>query len=98
MHYATTKAGIVALTKALASEFIGKGVRANSVAPGPIWSPLNPSGGASQEKVAHFGSGNSFGRPGRPVELAPIHVLLASPEVSCIIGDVYGLKSGAGIA
>lgn len=98
MHYATTKAGIVAFTKALASELIDKGIRVNSVAPGPIWSPLNPSGGASQEKVANFGGGSEFGRPGQPVELAPVYVLLGSQEGSYITGEVYGVTGGAGIA
>ncbi len=98
MHYATTKAGIVAFTKGLASELIEKGIRVNSVAPGPIWSPLNPSGGASQEKVANFGGSSEFGRPGQPVELAPVYVLLASQEGSYITGEVYGITGGSGIA
>ncbi|GGL58113.1 SDR family oxidoreductase [Wenxinia marina] len=98
MHYATTKAGIVAFTKALASELIGKGIRANAVAPGPFWSPLNPSGGAPQEKVEKFGGGSTFGRPGQPVEIAPVYVLLASQEGSYITGEVYGVTGGAGIA
>ncbi|MCQ0970477.1 SDR family oxidoreductase [Paracoccus sp. TK19116] len=98
MHYATTKAGIVAFTKALASELIEKGIRVNAVAPGPIWSPLNPSGGASQDKVKDFGAGSTFGRPGQPVELAPVYVLLASQEGSYITGEVYGVTGGTGIA
>ena len=98
MHYATTKAGIVAFTKALASELIEKGIRANSVAPGPIWTPLNPSGGSSQEKVQQFGGSSAFGRPGQPVELAPVYVLLASQEGSYITGEVYGITGGTGIA
>jgi NAD(P)-dependent dehydrogenase (short-subunit alcohol dehydrogenase family) len=98
MHYATTKAGIVAFTKALASELIEKGIRVNSVAPGPFWSPLNPSGGSSQEKVENFGGGSAFGRPGQPVELAPVYVLLASQEGSYITGEVYGVTGGSGIA
>jgi NAD(P)-dependent dehydrogenase (short-subunit alcohol dehydrogenase family) len=98
MHYATTKAGIVAFTKGLADELIGKGIRANAVAPGPFWSPLNPSGGSSQEKVQKFGGGSAFGRPGQPVEIAPVYVLLASQEGSYITGEVYGVTGGAGIA
>jgi NAD(P)-dependent dehydrogenase (short-subunit alcohol dehydrogenase family) len=97
MQYATTKAGIVAFTKALADVLIERGIRANSVAPGPFWSPLNPSGGASQEKVQKFGGGSAFGRPGQPVEIAPIYVLLASQEGSYITGEVYGVTGGAGI-
>ena len=98
MHYATTKAGIVAFTKALADELIGKGIRVNAVAPGPFWSPLNPSGGSSQEKVQKFGQGSAFGRPGQPVEIAPVYVLLASQEGSYITGEVYGVTGGEGIA
>ncbi len=98
MHYATTKAGIVAFTKGLADELMEKGIRVNAVAPGPFWSPLNPSGGSSQEKVRKFGGGSAFGRPGQPVEIAPVYVLLASQEGSYITGEVYGVTGGAGIA
>lgn len=98
MHYATTKAGIVAFTKALATELIEKGIRANAVAPGPFWTPLNPSGGSSQEKVKSFGGQSAFGRPGQPVEIAPVYVLLASQEGSYITGEVYGVTGGEGIA
>jgi NAD(P)-dependent dehydrogenase (short-subunit alcohol dehydrogenase family) len=98
MHYATTKAGIVALSKALAEELIEKGIRVNAVAPGPFWTPLNPSGGSSQQKVEKFGGGSTFGRPGQPVEIAPVYVLLASQEGSYITGEVYGVTGGAGIA
>lgn len=98
MHYATTKAGIVAFAKGLAKELIGKGIRVNAVAPGPFWTPLNPSGGSSQEKVENFGGGSSFGRPGQPVEIAPVYVLLASQEGSYLTGEVYGATGGEGIA
>lgn len=98
LDYATTKAGIVAYTKALAKQVIEKGVRANVVAPGPFWTVLQPSGGQPDEKVAHFGENSDFGRPGQPVELAPVYVLLASPEASFINGEVYGVTGGKGIA
>jgi NAD(P)-dependent dehydrogenase (short-subunit alcohol dehydrogenase family) len=98
MHYAMTKAGIVAWIKGLASELIEKGIRSNAVAPGPFWTPLNPSGGSSQEKVKTFGQGSAFGRPGQPVEIAPVYVLLASQEGSYITGEVYGVTGGEGIA
>jgi NAD(P)-dependent dehydrogenase (short-subunit alcohol dehydrogenase family) len=98
MHYATTKAGIVAFTKALADVLIEKGIRANAVAPGPFWTPLNPSGGSSQEKVQTFGQASAFGRPGQPVEIAPVYVLLASQEGSYITGEVYGVTGGQGVA
>lgn len=98
LDYATTKAGIVAYTKALAAQLIEKGIRANVVAPGPFWTPLQPSGGQPQEKVMQFGSQSEFGRPGQPVEIAPVYVLLASQEGSYITGEVYGVTGGAGVA
>ncbi|GGE12334.1 dehydrogenase [Aureimonas endophytica] len=98
LDYATTKAGIVAYTKALAKQLIEKGIRANVVAPGPFWTALQSSGGQPQEKVQQFGGQSAFGRPGQPVELAPVYVLLASQEGSYISGEVYGVTGGAGIA
>ncbi|MDR6955549.1 NAD(P)-dependent dehydrogenase (short-subunit alcohol dehydrogenase family) [Ancylobacter sp. 3268] len=98
LDYATTKAGIVAYTKALAKQLIEKGIRANVVAPGPFWTALQPSGGQPNEKVQSFGKDSDFGRPGQPVELSPIYVLLASQEASFINGEVYGVTGGKGIA
>ena len=98
LDYATTKAGIVAYTKALAKQLIEKGVRANVVAPGPFWTVLQPSGGQPDEKVRKFGEHSAFGRPGQPVEVAPVYVLLASSEASFITGEVYGVTGGAGVA
>ena len=98
LDYATTKAGIVAYTKALAKQVIEKGIRANVVAPGPFWTVLQPSGGQPDEKVQQFGKDSDFGRPGQPVELAPVYVLLASQEASFINGEVYGVTGGKGIA
>jgi hypothetical protein len=98
LDYATTKAGIVAYTKSLAKQLIEKGIRANVVAPGPIWTPLQPSGGQTQNKVRKFGEESLFGRPGQPVELAPVYVLLASQEASYITGEVYGVTGGRGVA
>lgn len=98
LDYATTKAGIVAYTKALAKQMMEKGIRVNAVAPGPFWTALQPSGGQTQEKVTKFGEASAFGRPGQPVEIAPVYVLLASQEGSYITGEVYGVTGGAGIA
>jgi NAD(P)-dependent dehydrogenase (short-subunit alcohol dehydrogenase family) len=98
LDYATTKAGIVAYTKALSQQLIKKGVRANVVAPGPFWTVLQPSGGQPDEKVEKFGEQTDFGRPGQPVELAPIYVLLASQEGSYLNGEVYGATGGGGVA
>jgi NAD(P)-dependent dehydrogenase (short-subunit alcohol dehydrogenase family) len=98
LDYATTKAGIAAYTKALAEQLIEKGIRVNAVAPGPFWTVLQPSGGQFPEKVKTFGQDSAFGRPGQPVELAPIYVLLASQEASFITGEVFGVTGGKGIA
>jgi NAD(P)-dependent dehydrogenase (short-subunit alcohol dehydrogenase family) len=98
LDYATTKAGIVAYTKALAKQLIEKGIRANVVAPGPFWTALQASGGQPPEKVVKFGEESVYGRPGQPVEIAPVYVLLASQEASFINGEVYGVTGGAGIA
>lgn len=98
LDYATTKAAIVAYTKALAKQMIEKGVRVNAVAPGPFWTVLQPSGGQPQEKVEQFGARSAFGRPGQPVEIAPVYVLLASQEASFVTGEVWGVTGGAGIA
>lgn len=98
LDYATTKAGIVAYTKALSQQLIKQGVRANVVAPGPFWTVLQPSGGQPSDKVEKFGAQTDFGRPGQPVELAPIYVLLASQEGSYLNGEVYGAVGGGGVA
>ncbi|MCO6387417.1 SDR family oxidoreductase [Aliihoeflea sp. 40Bstr573] len=98
LDYATTKAGITAYTKALAKQLIEKGIRANVVAPGPFWTVLQPSGGQPEEKVKNFGKNSDFGRPGQPVEIAPLYVLLASQEGSFLIGEVLGATGGRGIA
>jgi hypothetical protein len=98
LDYATTKAGIVAFTKALSKQLIKRGVRVNAVAPGPFWTALQPSGGQTQEKVRRFGEHSALGRPGQPVEIAPVYVLLASQEASFITGEVYGVTGGEGIA
>ena len=98
LDYATTKAGIVAYTKALAKQLLEKGIRANVVAPGPFWPAVLASGGQPPEKVEQFGAQSAFGRPGQPVEIAPVYVLLASQEGSYISGEVYGVTGGAGVA
>lgn len=98
LDYAATKAGIVAYTKALAKQLINKGVRANVVAPGPFWTALQPSGGQPADAVTKFGEHSAYGRPGQPVEIASVYVLLASQEASYISGEVYGVTGGAGVA
>ncbi len=97
LPYAVSKGAFVALTKGLAEELIKKGIRVNAVAPGPIWSPLNTHG-SPPEKMHQFGENSAFGRPGQPIELAPVYVLLASDEASYITGEIYGVTGGEGIA
>lgn len=97
LPYAISKSAFVALTKTLSEELLKKGIRVNAVAPGPIWSPLNTHG-SPEEKMHHFGESSSLGRPGQPIELAPVYVLLASDEASYITGEIYGVTGGTGIA
>lgn len=96
LDYSITKAGIVAFVKALAKQMVHRGIRVNAVAPGPFWTPLQVSGGQTQEKLRSFGGDTPLGRPGQPVELAPIYVLLASADASYVTGQVYGATGGRG--
>jgi NAD(P)-dependent dehydrogenase (short-subunit alcohol dehydrogenase family) len=93
MDYATTKAGIVNFTRALASSLGEQGIRVNSVAPGPIWTPLIPAT-MPEEKVESFGTQTPLGRVGQPAELAPAYVFLASGKASYITGEVIGVTGG----
>ena len=94
LDYASTKAAITAFTKALAKQIASKGIRVNAVAPGPIWTPLQPSGGQPQEKIPSLGAQTPIGRAGQPAELAPIYVLLASQESSYVTAEIYGVTGG----
>jgi NAD(P)-dependent dehydrogenase (short-subunit alcohol dehydrogenase family) len=98
LDYSTTKAGIITFTKVLAKQLIEKGIRANAVAPGPFWTALQPSGGQPQDAIEKFGSSVPLGRPGQPVEIAPIYVFLASQEASYVTGETYGATGGTGLA
>jgi NAD(P)-dependent dehydrogenase (short-subunit alcohol dehydrogenase family) len=93
LDYATTKAGIVAFTKALGAGLAEKGIRVNSVAPGPIWTPLIPAT-MPDEKVESFGEQTPLGRAGQPAELAPAYVFFASQESSYVTGEVLGVTGG----
>lgn len=94
LDYAPSKAAIANFTHALAKQVAPKGIRVNAVAPGPFWTPLQPSGGQPQEKIPDFGSMVPLKRPGQPAECAPIYVLLASQESSFVTGEVYGVTGG----
>ncbi len=94
--YAQTKAATMNYVKSLAKQLGPKGIRVNGVAPGPIWTPLQVSGGASMEKLEKFGGQTPLGRPGQPAELASIYVQLAAADASYANGQVYGAAGGSG--
>ncbi|GLZ55448.1 SDR family oxidoreductase [Actinomycetospora sp. NBRC 106378] len=94
--YDTTKAGIANFTGALAQQYGPKGIRANSVAPGPIWTPLIPAT-MKPEDVEGFGTSTPLGRPGQPAELAPVYVMLASDESSYVSGARIAVTGGTPI-
>lgn len=94
LDYAATKGAITNFTRGLAQQLTPKGIRVNGVAPGPIWTPLQPSYGQSMEKLVEFGNDTPLERPGQPAELAPIYVFLASEEASYISGEVIGATGG----
>jgi len=94
LDYAATKSAIIAFTRGLAKQIASKGIRVNSVAPGPIWTPLQISGGQQQEKLPKFGQNTPLKRAGQPVELAGVYVFLASQESSYVTAEVYGVTGG----
>ncbi|WP_370663885.1 SDR family oxidoreductase [Massilia forsythiae] len=96
LAYATTKGAIANFSAGLAQSLAEKGIRVNSVAPGPIWTPLIPAT-LPPEKVATFGQETPMKRPGQPAELAPVYVLLASDEASYISGARYAVTGGTPI-
>ncbi|OLR92949.1 SDR family oxidoreductase [Actinokineospora bangkokensis] len=93
LDYATTKAGIVNFTKGLSQDLAEKGIRVNSVAPGPIWTPLIPAT-MNEDSVADFGKQTPLGRAGQPAELAPAYVFFASQESSYVTGEVLAVTGG----
>jgi NAD(P)-dependent dehydrogenase (short-subunit alcohol dehydrogenase family) len=93
LAYATTKGAIVNFTKGLAQEVIEKGIRVNSVAPGPVWTPLIVST-MPPEQTSKFGQDTPLERAAQPAELAPAFVFLASQESSYITGEVIGVTGG----
>ena len=95
--YAQTKAATTNYVRSLAKQLAPKGIRVNAVAPGPIWTPLQVSGGATMEKLEKFGSMAPMGRPGQPAELGSIYVQLAASDASYATGQVYGAMGGGGL-
>lgn len=94
--YAQTKAANTSYVRSLAKQLGPKGIRVNGVAPGPVWTPLQVSGGATEEKQKNFGADTVFGRPGQPAELGSIYVQLAANDASFSTGQIYGAAGGTG--
>lgn len=94
LDYATTKAAINTFSKSLAQQVADKGIRVNVVAPGPVWTPLQVSGGQPEEVLKDFGAKTPLNRPGQPAEMAPAYVFLASQESSYISGETLNANGG----
>ena len=94
LDYAATKAAILNYSRGLAKQVAEKGIRVNIVAPGPIWTALQISGGQTQDKIPQFGQQTPMKRAGQPAELAPVYVYLASQESSYVTAEVHGVCGG----
>lgn len=94
LDYSATKGAITAFTRSLALNLVDKGIRVNGVAPGPIWTPLNPSGGQPPEKIPEFGKKTPMKRPGQPNEVAPCFLFLACDDASYMTGQVLHPDGG----
>jgi len=94
VDYAATKAVVLSFTRSLAKQLASKGIRVNAIAPGPFWTPLQPSGGQPPDALPKFSADTPMGRCGQPAEIAPLYVLLASGEDSCTTGQVFGATGG----
>jgi NAD(P)-dependent dehydrogenase (short-subunit alcohol dehydrogenase family) len=94
LDYSATKGAITAFTRSLALNLVKQGIRVNAVAPGPIWTPLNPFGGQPPEKVKEFGKSTPMGRPGQPNEVAPAFLFLACEDSSYMTAQVLHPDGG----
>jgi NAD(P)-dependent dehydrogenase (short-subunit alcohol dehydrogenase family) len=95
LDYSATKGAITAFTRSLSENLVKDGIRVNGVAPGPIWTPLNPMGGASPEKLKEFGKSTPMGRPGQPNEVAPAFLFLACEDSSYMTGQILHPDGGS---
>ncbi|MFD1716211.1 SDR family oxidoreductase [Georgenia deserti] len=95
LDYASTKAAINNFSKGLAQQLAPRGIRVNAVAPGPVWTPIQPSEGQPQEALPEFGQSTPLGRAAQPTEMAPAFVFLASPESSYVIGETLNVNGGS---
>ena len=98
LDYASTKFAINGFTRGLAKQLGPKGIRVNSVAPGPIWTSIQLAGGQPEEALPEFGQDEPLGRAGQPVELAPVYVFLASDKASYVTAQTYGVTGGTELA
>lgn len=96
VDYAMTRAAVLNFTKGLAKQLAPRGIRVNAVAPGPFWTPLQVSGGATPEKQRVFGESSPMGRPGQPAEIAGLYVAAADPLLSYSTGQIFGSTGGNG--
>ena len=94
LDYSSTKGAITAFTRSLSENLVADGIRVNAVAPGPIWTPLNPSGGSPKEEIKDFGKNTPMGRPGQPNEVAPAFLFLACEDSSYMSGQVLHPNGG----
>lgn len=94
LDYSATKGAITAFTRSLSQNLVGEGIRVNAVAPGPIWTPLNPFGGQPPEDIPDFGKDTPMGRPGQPNEVAPAFLFLACDDSSYMTGQVLHPNGG----
>lgn len=94
LDYSSTKGAITAFTRSLARNLVNDGIRVNAVAPGPIWTPLNPYGGQPKEKIPEFGKDTPIGRAGQPNEVAPCFLFLACEDSSYMIGQTLHPDGG----
>ncbi len=96
VDYALTRAAVLNFTKSMAKQLAPRGIRVNAVAPGPFWTPLQVSGGATPDKQHSFGQSSPMGRPGQPAEIAALYVAAADPSLSYSTGQIFGSTGGNG--